>query len=174
MTLDQPLLVNDTQKASSEIRCLGVEELYRCRECFFNFFHESNLPGKPDFSHWHDCWTHLISNHLGYLVAAIRDYPIIGVLGGICYPCMLTKDLEMIEAFWWVQPKYRGGPTGVRLFKYFEKLSEDIGAKRIKMVHLSHINPATMKDIYQRMGYREIEIGYMKEIKEGGLIPFQP
>jgi len=157
MTEELPVLVN-------EIRCLETRELYRCRECFFNFFNESQLPGKPDFSHWTDCWTYLIENKIGYLIASINGYEIKGVIGGMYYPCMLTKEQEMVEAFWWVKPLYRNGPTGVKLLKYFEKLSKDLGAKRIKMIYMCHLNSKIMASIYDRMDYKQIEIGYMKEV----------
>lgn len=157
MTLNPPLIVN-------EIRCLTLDELPLAREAFFNFFQESKLPGKPNFDHWRNTWWDMIMKDIGYLLASLRDDKIIGVLGGLCFPCMLTGELEMVEAFWWVKPPYRGGPTGVKLLKAFEKLSKDLGAKRIKMIYMCHLNPDTMKDIYNRMGYREIEIGYMKEV----------
>lgn len=168
MTIESPI-VNETPGISglpafSETRCLEAAELYKCKECFYGFFKESQLPGSPNWQHWQKLWVEMIEGHIGYLLATFRDDRIIGVLGGLCYPCMLTGELEMVEAFWWVQPQYRGGTTGIRLFQAFEKLSKDLGAKRIKMVHLSHINLDTMKDIYIRMGYRPIEVGYLKEI----------
>lgn len=150
-------LVNDT-------RLLTVEELYHCKECFYGFFVESNLPGKPNFMHWWGTWTQMIQKEVGYLLATIRDNQIVAVLGGLFYPCMLTGDKEMVEAFWWVKPKYRGTTIGIKLLKSFEKISKDLGVIRIKMIFMSHLNPETMKNIYTRMGYRQIEVGYMKEV----------
>lgn len=158
MTTDT-LLVND-------IRCLEISELDSCRQCFYGFFQESRLPGRPNWNHWREVWQDMIEKNIGYLLASFRNDEIIGVLGGLCFPCMLTGEREMVEAFWWVKPLYRGGPTGVRLLKYFEKLSKDLGAKRIKMIHLTNINPEMMKSIYDRMGYRQVEVGYIKEVEQ--------
>ncbi len=165
--LEQSILVNEKRDyIANGIRCLFVHELDKTRSCFYNFFNESELSGKPNWNHWKKTWEDMIEKEIGYLVAYLREGEVIGVIGGLCFPCMLTGQLEMTEAFWYVEKPYRGGPTGLKLLRYFESLSKALEAVRIKMIHMTHLNPETMKDIYHRLGYRQVEVGYIKEIEK--------
>lgn len=147
------------------IRQLDPSEISLTREIAFSFFEESQLPGELDFSYWENRWKSLISElDMGVIFVYESGDKIKGILGGVCVRCTMTADLEAIEAFWYVYPELRGKPGSIKLLKAFEDWARGRGAARIKMMHLSHLNPISMREIYLRMGYSALEVAYSKNL----------
>lgn len=148
---------------------ITTETLRDTHDCAFGFFEESQLPGKLNFPYWMGRWQQIFELDMGTILAYRVENEVKGLIGGVCVPCTMTGDLEVIEAFWWIRPEFRGvNPAGLRLLFAFEKWAVDRKAVRIKMMHLANLNAAFMRSIYLRMGYQPLEQAYWKSLE--GLI----
>lgn len=147
-----------------KIKQLTPEELPFCFDAASSFFAESKLPGELIFDHWVSQWTAFITQDLGSIFACYVKGKIAGILGGFCVRCSMTADMEGIEAFWYIMPENRGGMGGIKILKAYEAWCKSKGAKRMKMACLTDVNCQAMKDLYERMGYSEIQTSFKKEI----------
>lgn len=87
------------------------------------------------------------------------------IVGGICIVfsnSMIDEVLECSELFWYVDEKYRG--KGIGLLLHAEKYAKERGAKRMTMVYLVNSMPQKLEKLYTRMGFRELERSYIKEL----------
>lgn len=87
------------------------------------------------------------------------------IVGGICIiftESMLDGVLECSELFWYVDEKYRG--KGISLLLHAEKYAKKRGAKRMIMIYLINSMPEKLEKLYTRMGFRELERSYIKEL----------
>lgn len=148
---------------SLTIKVIEENDLDLCRDCFFNFFNESKVPGKPNFEFWKSEWKKWIELKIGVLLAYLHDNKVVGVLGTIYYNDSLTGDKEAVESFWFCLKEFRGKSIGIKLLKAFERMAKDLQVVRIKMIHLINEHQDTMRDIYTRLGYKPFEVGYIKE-----------
>lgn len=147
------------------IRILKYEELSSTiEETAQLFFKESQLPGPPNFAYWIQRWKVLYDQDLGCVFSFEVDGKNRGVLGGLFVDCMMTGQKEAIEALWYVQRPFRGGVGGIRLIKAFEAEAIRRGCKRIKMAYLMSVNPELMDELYKRMGYKELQRDFVKEL----------
>jgi GNAT superfamily N-acetyltransferase len=147
------------------IRQLPPTALSLTRDIAFSFFEESQLPGELNFDYWIGRWQSLIIElDMGVIFVYESEGKIKGILGGIAARCSMTGDLEAIEAFWYVYPEVRGKPASIKLLKAFEDWAKERGAARVKMMHLSILNPISMREIYLRMGYSPLESAYSKNL----------
>lgn len=147
---------------------LFPNELNKALECASQFFIESRLPGTLNFEHWKLEWTNLINSGIGEIFAYISEDTasgeLKGILGVMYFPCSMTGELEALEGFWFMMPSDRGGVGAIRLLKRFEEEAKNRGCKRIKMVHLMEVNPEQVSSLYDRMGYKKLQVTYVKEI----------
>lgn len=146
------------------IRPLLSSEVSLTRELAFGFFRESGLPGKLNFEHWVGQWEKMIEIGLGVILAYFKDGNIVAMIGGLAAECTMTKEMEAIEAFWYCLPNGRGTPAGIKVLKAFENFWKERGVVRLKMMHLSNLNPEMMEDMYRRMGYVPLERAYFKSL----------
>ena len=58
--------------------------------------------------------------------------------------------------------KYRG--KGLSLLLKLQKYAKSKGAKRLLMIHLENSMPDKLKKLYIRLGFKQIESIYMKEL----------
>lgn len=93
------------------------------------------------------------------------DGQIVGGIGGIKYPCLLTGKLTAVELFWYVDKERRSGTGGVRLFDAFEEWAKAHGCAKVAMVYLPCSMPERLYAFYERRGYRLAEMHFEKEIK---------
>jgi GNAT superfamily N-acetyltransferase len=87
------------------------------------------------------------------------------IVGGICIifvESMLDGVLECSELFWYVDDEYRG--KGISLLLHAEKYAKQNGAKRMIMMYLINSMPDKLEKLYTRMGFRELERSYIKEL----------
>ena len=80
---------------------------------------------------------------------------------------IISNDLHdgkkvAIEAFWFVDPTYRG--LGKLLFNVFEEEGKKIGCEKFAMIHMVDSYPDTLEAFYIRNGYKLVEKHYVKEI----------
>lgn len=141
---------------------VGAERLGEVAEMGHGFYQEGALPGsvKPDV--FIRTWTALLASGAAVLFGLEIGGRLVGVLGGLEYPDPNDGDRVATEMFWFVTPSARGG--GLRLLDTFEAWAKQRGVRRILMMHLHALKSAAFERLYQRRGYRPIEIHYCKEL----------
>jgi GNAT superfamily N-acetyltransferase len=111
---------------------------------------------------WADRWLQLIHSGVGEIFALKQNDKIIGAIGFIIYPSLEDGVSTCSEAFWYVDEKYRG--KGLSLLLKLQKYAKSKGAKRLLMIHLENSMPDKLKKLYIRLGFKQIESIYMKEL----------
>lgn len=129
-----------------------------------SFFTECNLPGtfKP-IAFLHN-WKGIMANNLGVMWGYYHKGKVVGILGGLLTPDLMSGEMVATEAFWYVLPKHRKSIWSVKLLFTFELWAKQIGAKRIIMAHLLHAVSAKLSHYYVKRGYRAVEINYVKDL----------
>jgi len=125
------------------------------------------IPDTPlNETHYINQWTAFLSNDRG-MIMVMRDEAgvVIGGIGGVIHPDLLTAFSLAIELFWYVKPEFRYGIWGVKLLKEFEKWAGENRCHYIHMIHMQCSMPEEMKHFYERMGYHLFETIYRKKIK---------
>lgn len=112
-------------------------------------------------NHFKATWTQLLASKVGTVLKYEKDNEIVGVLGFMIYPDMLSGLTVATEAFWFVRKENRG--AGLRLLEEFEYTAKNMGAKQIRMAHLKNLMPEKLRSIYLKRGYIEIETTYEKK-----------
>lgn len=70
---------------------------------------------------------------------------------------------ELHELLWWVEPEYRNGSIGGRLWKEFDKIgSEMLGIGAIDFV-VTSLNAEGPSIDYTKRGYKQVGTSYVKE-----------
>lgn len=144
------------------VRPVTIEELPQVVGVGFQFFKEGDLPGGfvPDV--FIRNWTSLLSEDRGVFFGLFKEDRFVGGLGAVICPDLNNGQLMAVETFWYVQPQHRG--RGLRLLREFEKWAKERGARRVAMLHLLKLHPAEMNTLYKRLGYRPVEVNYIKEL----------
>lgn len=127
------------------------------------FWSESNLPGgfKPDV--FVENWKKIIARDQGCIIFNQDDKGgINGAIGLLVYQDINDGELVMQEAFWFVSPESRG--FGIRLLKKAEEIAKMINVKRFVMTHLLNNYADQLSRLYPRMGFKALEINYIKHL----------
>lgn len=111
---------------------------------------------------WAATWLQLIESGVGKVLSLVEDDEVKGGIGLIMHNSLEDGALVTSEAFWYVDEKSRGG--GIRLFKAAEEFAKSIGSERMMMIHLQNSMPKKVKNFYERMGFKEAETTYLKEL----------
>lgn len=93
----------------------------------------------------------------GMLVSEV-DGQIVGMLGYALFPHFISGELVCGEAFWWVEPGYRG--EGQKLMQEAERLARAAGAKKMQMIAPDE----RVGKLYKRFGYEFVESAYQKTL----------
>ena len=100
-------------------------------------------------------------NEANTLVVTI-DEKIVGFVGGT----MITFPISNVKVFqeigWYIQENYRR--YGVLLFRKLEEFCRKEGVKHIVMGHLAKLGAERLAKFFKRMGYKELEVHYIKEL----------
>ena len=107
-------------------------------------------------------WYHLIETGLGLILVSVKNARFTGMIGGMRAPDPNTGELVATEFFWFVDPNHRG--EGIQLLDEFEAWAKDEGCKKIIMVYLLDSTPDKVRRVYERRGYKPVEVHYIKEI----------
>jgi GNAT superfamily N-acetyltransferase len=102
---------------------------------------------------------HLITLETGLVLVAERSGRVVGMIGMLIFPHVLSGELCGGELFWWVDPEARG--VGLRLLRRAETWAIDRGAVRLQMV-------APTPDVgalYERLGYAFVETAYSRRVQ---------
>ena len=77
----------------------------------------------------------------------------------------LTANFDVLvgtELAWWVNEDFRQTSGGLKLLKAIECQAKSIGIKYWNMAYMNSSMPASIKKIYESMGYKENECLYTK------------
>jgi GNAT superfamily N-acetyltransferase len=83
-----------------------------------------------------------------------------GLLGFLIFPHYFTQEPTATEIMWYVLPEERNGGAGIKLLWEAEKQAKAMGAKRMGFTAPS----ADVVKLYERFGYKQVEITFMKEL----------
>lgn len=147
-----------------QITRLLPDQIEAMRPLAREFYAEGNLPGVLDEDRFLNAWAGFVGSGLGVVIAAWDGDELIGVIGGIKAPSVMTGDTELIEQFWFMSKSARGGGIGKALKDRFEVEAKNEGAVRVIMVHLNDEVGEKLAGVYVRSGYRPLETHYVKEI----------
>ena len=143
---------------------MTVRELPLCEPLARSFFEEMRLPGVFSMDSFTKNWTVFLATP-GYTAAIFglwKDGALIGALGALMAPDLHTGQPTANELFWFVSMEHRHGSGALRLVKQFEQWAHQHGATDFRLVHLLGPNGERFPKIYEHLGYRPIEINYLK------------
>jgi hypothetical protein len=126
------------------------------------FFDEGAIPGKLSPEHFVANLTMLLEQGLGLYILAEENGEVVGGIGGVITPDLLTGDVTANEIFWFCHPEHRG--CGLRLLNLFEEESTRRGAVRVHMVHLINYCSDRLDRLFERRGYRLVEKAFTLEL----------
>jgi len=85
-----------------------------------------------DFDKVHRLTEHYIKNpKTHFALCAYDGDKLVGMIMGYLTPYYFGNDMLACDHLWYVDPKYRGSRTGLRLLKEFRSWSLDLGAKEV-------------------------------------------
>lgn len=105
-----------------------------------------------------------VIDKMGKVLVYEVDGEIHGLLGFIISPHYFSAELVASEVMWYVEQEHRVAVNGYfpafDLLKAAEKLASELGA--VKMAFTAPTKE--VGTMYERFGYRPIEVGYLKEL----------
>jgi len=146
------------------IKELKIDELSGLEPMALSFFTEAKLPGVFNMPHFLKNWQYFYDNKMGVVIGLFDDMTgdACGAIGCICTPDLITGEPVSSEAFWYVREGCRGG--GVKLLRAFEEWSKANGCICVRMMYLPGLMSDDIRDLYIRLGYREVEVAYEKRV----------
>lgn len=97
------------------------------------------------------------------LLVAEVDGEVVGAAGAFCAPTFWNnRELQGVEAFWWVDPEHRGGGNGKKIRQALERVAKSRGVKYWSMISLELSEPEKMHKMYAKAGFEHIENVYLK------------
>lgn len=131
------------------------------------FYEEAELPGEYSEAQFVRSWTFLLGRGVGVILMAENgDGPPVGAVAALASPSLYVEGRTCLdEAFWYVDPDRRGGMTAMRLFRAMEDFAKSSGVHDQGFVHLEKLQPATLKEVYERRGFKMVETHYRKELQ---------
>ncbi|MCK4578010.1 MAG: GNAT family N-acetyltransferase [Candidatus Marinimicrobia bacterium] len=88
---------------------------------------------------------------------------IVGLLAGKIVTDLLSGESTYAEVMWFMTAEKRR--YGTRLLKFVEDWAKNRGMRRMMMVHMCNDKKDQLADFYARIGYRPMEVHYIKELK---------
>lgn len=112
----------------------------------------------PNASLFIRMWAKHVADKSGVIFGAF-DNKLIGIISAFKVPDMNTGEITAVEAHWYVDKEKRRGGVGAALFRKFLNWSNN--CDKIAVAHPA--NKPWMKDIFNRHGFKALEIFYTKE-----------
>lgn len=129
---------------------------------FMNMFMQASKEVKLDTNYTHNRYLTLVEAGICKIYLAEEGNTIQGVIGFMVAPDLHENKLVAIEAFWFVDPTYRG--IGKLLFNTFEEEAKKLGCTKFAMIHMVDSYPESLKVFYEKSGYHLTELHYVKEV----------
>lgn len=146
------------------IRLLTKAELPKVHKLGAWFFAEAKRPGNYSPEAFERLWSALFDQGIALFLVAEQDGEVVGAFGAAIHEDYLNSEKTASEMFWVVLPEARG-TIGLKLFNAFEAEAAKRDVSRIMMIHLSNLTPESLRKLYVRRGYREVETVYEKILK---------
>lgn len=145
-----------------DVRPLTTDDFPRLLGLAQQFYDEGKVPGRMVPEKFLGTWHNLYAAGCGVILGLFSGEEIVGALGALTYPDFYDGDTVASEMFWFVNKESRG--RGLLLLNEFEVWAKDRGAKRVSMIHLTNLAPDTLRKLYLKRGYREIESHFLKDL----------
>lgn len=146
------------------IRKAELSDIPRIAEMGEKFFAEA---GWDEFEFIReDCEVSLegmVANPLTILLVIEDEGKVVGMAGGVLGPLYFNSTRKMgEELFFYVEPSHRG--NGGDLLLALEQTAKARGCIAWNMKALSKVRPEATGRLYERRGYRQSEITYIKRL----------
>lgn len=143
------------------VKTIADPELLELGSTFFKEFH---LPGRFIPDTFIKTWTKLLDLKMGAAWSYRLEGHLVGGIGGIIFPDPNDGQLVAMETFWFTHPSHRSGMASIKLYNTFEKWAIEMQARRIVMASLHNDYMMTLRNLYMRMGFKPLDITYVKEL----------
>lgn len=146
-----------------EVRRLTADEIGKLMPLANLFFGESAFLVDFNEKHFEAQWRRFMDSGSGLIMVLDDGGEIRGAIGALAYTDPNNGHPTMAEAFWYVHPDHRG--HGLALLTALEKEAAAAGCKFLTMVYLVDSMPDAVRSIYERRGYKAMEVHYIKEVQ---------
>lgn len=148
----------------TDIRPLTIEEIPLCIPFGRAFHAEMQLPGAflPDT--FVKNWTTFLAQFPAVILGLFKGDTLVGGISGMMTPDLFDARLTAQEFFWFMDEAHRSGTGAIRLLRAFEAWGREKGATEVRMVHMVGKNDAQLERIYRKLGYRTLEVCYIKPL----------
>jgi len=103
----------------------------------------------------------LVDNPTARILVSEDHGIVTGVLAFLLFPHHFTGEVYALEIIWYVEPQYRAGGIAMWLMWEAERIAFEMKAKYMQFT----APDARASAIYERFGYRPVEVGYQKELR---------
>lgn len=145
------------------IRLLRADEIEQAAPLGKAFFEAAKLPGEFSPTKFVRGWQRVIMADAGVILGLFEDNVLRGGIGAYITPDSMTEDVVAYEAFFYVDPVFRG--KGGELMPGLESVLKLKGVTRFWMVHLNDERAPAMRRYYERKGFTLREFLYSKNLK---------
>lgn len=87
-----------------------------------------------------------------------------GFLIGVVSETPFGTERMAMELAWWVEPEYRGTRKSLELVLAYQDWAKRIGCSLIQMSRIENTGTDKLHDIYNKLGMRLAESGYIGEL----------
>lgn len=137
-----------------------IPRILECAREFCSIIPDCNLNER----HYVDCWSDYLSSNIGVIFLMESEGAIMGGIGGVAYPDLLTGSKIAVELFWYAKEECRKTMWPIRLLKEFEVWAKMCYCTHVSMIHMECSMPKEVASLYQRMGYTLFETIYRKKL----------
>ena len=85
-----------------------------------------------------------------------------GILFGVRFKSLISQNIIFQELIWYVNKEYR--MSGISLLREAEKSLKLSGVNSIIMAVLENSKTDKLKSFYERLGYKQMEVHFIKEL----------
>jgi len=129
-----------------------------------NYYNEVRMPLTVDREKTYNQVVGTIFNDREQLLIAVENGSIIGIAWSYALEPFFSNDITVENLLVYVSKDKRGGMAGPRLLRHIKKWAKDIDAKMIKIGTISEINTLRTKNLFKKMGYREVGSHFISEL----------
>jgi GNAT superfamily N-acetyltransferase len=115
-------------------------------------------------AHYGECWRGFLKTGIGAMFLLEDGGELVGGIGGVAHPDLVTGELTAVELYWYVKPEYRRGTMPIRLLTEFEQWAARRGCRTVAMIHMQDSMPEALGAFYERRGYKLYETMYRKSL----------
>lgn len=143
------------------VRAIYSWEILEILPLIEKFDAESGYGYGIDKQEFVDSWVNLIRSKQGIIIAKFKDGRIVGALGAVTQRAPWSTQIKAQEAFFWIEPEFRGSPSSARMVKNYIQWATSLGIKRIQIVALCSTDTKDkVGQFYEAMGFGLVEQGF--------------